>query len=94
LRQEAGIGRDTETHDSPVDLATTRAMRAALDAQRQVVLRLRDGGRLDDERAAKLEAEIDVDAMALCSASGELLWSLPAIMASKPSRATLAASAA
>jgi NhaP-type Na+/H+ or K+/H+ antiporter len=73
LRGESGIGRAAEAADTPPDAAFIRAMRAALDAQRQIVLRLRDGGRLDDERAARLEAEIDVDEMSLCGASGELL---------------------
>jgi hypothetical protein len=37
------------------------------------MLRLRDGGRLDDERAARLEAEVAVDETSVCGASGEPL---------------------
>jgi Na+/H+ antiporter len=73
LLREMGVGRDPDTGLGPHDAAAIRAVRAALDAERRMVLRLRDGGRLDDERAARLEAEIDVDEMSLCGASGQLL---------------------
>ncbi|HEU4563070.1 MAG TPA: Na+/H+ antiporter, partial [Gemmatimonadaceae bacterium] len=55
LAREAGDG------DSGLAPGVRRALRAALDAERDAVLRRRDDGALDGESALRLELEIDLD---------------------------------
>jgi monovalent cation/hydrogen antiporter len=73
LVRYVGVGRDPRTGEGPPHAGAVDALRAALGAERSVVLRLREDGRLDDELAARLEAEIDVDEMALSGSSAEML---------------------
>ncbi|HEU4697812.1 MAG TPA: cation:proton antiporter [Gemmatimonadales bacterium] len=49
-----------------------RLLAAALAAERAVVLRRRDAGRLDERSATRLEAALDLDEIALRGAAGEL----------------------
>lgn len=72
LSHEMGVGRD-QGAGSTRDSARVRAIRDALRAQREVVLRLRDDGRLEEGTASRLEAELDVDEMALCGSSAEMM---------------------
>ena len=66
VARDIGLARDTDADADAAERGRVRRLLGqAIDAERDVVLALRDAGRLDDDTAQRLETDLDVEQVRL-----------------------------